>query len=412
MAPTELRPGTTPAAHHANGAPGEGDDPTPVGPAEPGAGARPTALPPTAAERAPSARRDHGFHPLRVVRVVHETADARTFVLDVPDRLRDAFAYEPGQFCNVRVPVGERPQVRCYSMSSCPSLDEGLHLTVKRVPDGVVSSWLVDRLGAGDELEVGLPTGFFRLTPATGDLVAFAAGSGITPIFSLAKAVLATTGRRVRLLYANRDRDSVIFDAELRALAERHGDRLLVRHHLDTEDGLVGPDDVTAFAGTPCEGSGPGDGSGPGADPAEFYLCGPGPFMAVVEDALREAGVDRSRIHVERFTPAEPVPEAPPPAAATEAPTRVVVELDGRTGETEHRPGTTILQTARQLGLSPPFSCESGSCATCMARLVEGTATMRENNALTDDEVADGWILTCQAVPTGPSVRVVYGYDD
>ncbi len=133
--------------------------------------------------------------------------------------------------------------------------------------------------------------------------------------------------------------------------------------------------------------------------------------MDVVERTLLDAGVGAGRIHIERFTPDEWVPEveAGDEAAGT---SQVTIELDGRTESTEYRPGTTILQTARQMGLSPPFSCESGSCATCMARLVEGTATMHVNNALTDDEVADGWVLTCQALPTSPLVKVVYGYEE
>ena len=139
--------------------------------------------------------------------------------------------------------------------------------------------------------------------------------------------------------------------------------------------------------------------------------------MDLVEQSLHSRGVVPARIHIERFTPAESMDEAEPSAppgtgAAQEAGTQVTVELDGRTSTADHRAGTTILQTARQMGLSPPFSCEAGSCATCMAMLVEGTAAMHVNNALTDDEVAQGWILTCQAVPTSPSVRAVYDYEE
>ena len=133
--------------------------------------------------------------------------------------------------------------------------------------------------------------------------------------------------------------------------------------------------------------------------------------MDVVEQSLHSRGVDPAHIHIERFTPAEWMREPEPPTAAA-ASTTVTVELDGRTNTADYRPGTTILQTARQMGLSPPFSCESGSCATCMAMLVEGTAAMHVNNALTDDEVAQGWVLTCQAVPTSPSVHAVYDYQE
>jgi 3-ketosteroid 9alpha-monooxygenase subunit B len=343
--------------------------------------------------------RDHGFHRLRVRRVVPETAEARSYVLDVPPELRDAFAYRAGQFCTFRVPVDGRHLLRSYSMSSAPGVDDELQVTVKRVPGGAVSNRLVDTLRPGDEVEVTCPAGVFCLPPGDRDLVAYGAGSGITPVFSLVKAALAGTGRRVRLLYANRDRASVIFAAELAALAARHPGRLDVVHRLDVEDGYV---DAAAVEDL-LAGTTPGD--------ADHFVCGPAPFMDVVEAALLSLGVDPGRIHVERFTPGEaPVPDVAAAAGAAAA-TVVTIELAGRTGTTEHHPGTTLLQTARQLGMAPPSSCESGSCATCMARLVDGAADMFVNDALTDDEVAEGWVLTCQSVPTTPTVHVVYGYE-
>jgi ferredoxin-NADP reductase len=340
---------------------------------------------------------DHGFHRLRVARVIAETADASSFVLDVPEELTPVFAYEAGQFCTFRVRVDGRVLLRCYSMSSSPGVDPELTVTVKRTPGGVVSNWMNDQLREGDTVEATRPAGVFRLGAGRGDLVAFSAGSGITPVLSLMKAALATTTRRVRLLYANQRRDAVIFGSELETLGRQYGERLSVSHHLDIDRGLVEPDTIAEFADV-------------AGDP-EFYICGPGPFMDVVEQTLRSRGVAPARILIERFTPAEWMQEPEPSPAAAVA-TQVTVELDERTATADYRPGTTILQTARQLGMAPPFSCESGSCATCMARLVEGTVSMRVNNALTDDEVAEGWILTCQAVPTSPSVHAVYSYEE
>jgi len=336
---------------------------------------------------------DHGFHPLGIARVVRETADASSFVLHVPDDLRSAFTYEAGQFCTFRVRVDGRAHLRCYSMSSSPAVDRELAVTVKRTPGGVVSNFMLDHLAAGDVVEVTRPAGVFCLTAGGRDVVAFAAGSGITPVHSLLKSALTTTSRAVRLLYANRDRHAVIFAPELDALSAQHTGRLRVSHHLDVERGLIEPDAVRAFAGVDWD--------------AEFYICGPGPFMDIVERALHAGGVPAGRIHIERFTPSEPAPERLTPLPTAVA-SRVTVELSGRTDSADHRPGTTILQTARQMGMSPPFSCEAGSCATCMARLVDGTVTMHVNNALTPDEVAEGWVLTCQSVPTSPAVHVVY----
>lgn len=367
-----------------------------------------------------SGHRDHGFQALRLARVVPETADAATFVLDVPAELADAFAYRAGQFCTFRVPVDGEPLLRCYSMSSAPGVDAELAVTVKRVPGGKVSNWMIDRLAAGDEVEVTLPAGVFCLADdgAGGsddkagerELVAYAGGSGITPVFSLVKLALATTDRRVRLLYANRDADSVIFQAALDELAAAHPGRLTVRFHHDDESGYLDDAEVRAFVGDALDG--------------DHYVCGPTPFMDLVERVLLADGVDPARFHIERFTAAED-----PVAAATSTTTSagadsnkddeeesadgttVTIELDGRTETVRHHPGATVLQTARQAGLSPPFSCEAGSCATCMAKVHEGAVTMFTNNALTDDEVEEGWVLTCQSLPTTPTLSVVYGYD-
>jgi ferredoxin-NADP reductase len=346
----------------------------------------------------PTSPRDHHFHPLRVKRVVRETADSSSFVLDVPAELQEAFAYQAGQFCTFRTTLDGAHHLRCYSMSSAPAVDDELQVTVKRVPGGVVSNWMNDALAEGDVIDVTCPAGVFVLGPTDRDIVAFAGGSGITPVFSLLKAALAATSRRVHLLYANRDAGSVIFAEALAAMAERHPGRLRVEDHLDSERGFVDADEVRAFVAA----------TGPGA---EFYICGPEPFMAAVESVLGAGGVAEERVHIERFIVAEP-PPAPVPSDAAGGGTVITVDVEGRTGTADWRPGTTILQTARQLGLSPPSSCESGNCATCMAKLLEGTASMHVNNALTEDEVAEGWVLTCQAVPTSPTVRVAYGYGD
>jgi 3-ketosteroid 9alpha-monooxygenase subunit B len=345
-----------------------------------------------AAASPPGAVRDHGFHPLRVARVVAETAESASFVLDVPDELRDAYAYEAGQFLTFRVPVEGEHHLRSYSMSSSPAVDDELQVTVKRVPGGVVSNAMIDTLGPGDRVEATRPAGVFCLGPGDGDIVAFAAGSGVTPIYSLLKAALATTSRRVRLLYANRDRDSVIFGPALDTLAEQYPDRLAVVHRLDVEQGFVDEAAIAPFADE--------------AAAADVYVCGPTPFMDIVERSLLDQGMAPDRVHVERFAVPEPAEE--PEAPSDGAPARITIEVGGRTESGDHHPGTTLLQTARQFGLTAPSSCEAGSCATCMAKVVEGSVTMRVNNALTDDEVAEGWVLTCQSVPVSPSVRVVY----
>jgi ferredoxin-NADP reductase len=343
--------------------------------------------------------RDHGFHPLRVRRVVEETHDTKSFVFDVPAELRDAFAYEAGQFCTFRVPFGDDELLRCYSMSSSPDVDDDFTLTVKRVAGGRVSNWLLDEVAEGDELWLTLPAGVFTLRDRATPIVAFAGGSGITPVISIVKSALATTDRRVRLLYANRDERSVIFRADLDALGAEHGDRLEVVHHLDTDQGFVHSDLVRDFVGDDLD--------------ADFYLCGPTPFMDVIEDTLELLGVASEQVFVERFAFAGSAREEPPAAPLIEPTDAAVTEtvtivLQGKAHEVRYQPGETFLETARRAGLRAPFSCESGSCATCMARLEVGEAKMRVNNALLPDEVDEGWVLTCQGLPTSATAKVVY----
>ena len=335
--------------------------------------------------------RDHGFHPARIIRIVQETVDTRTYVLDLgrgPGSSPANPPYLAGQFITVRA-CGT---LRSYSMSSSPDTDDELTTTVKRVPGGLVSNWIHDNLRAGDLIETTLPTGVFCLRQTSAPLVAFCGGSGVTPILSLVKSALATTDRRVRVLAADRDADSVIFRSDLAALAAQYPDRFEIHHHLDAQQGLVTESRVRDFTGDDRE--------------ADFYLCGPAPFMELVESALLAYGVSTGQIFVERFG------AAPDPQANDEADEQldgtVEIVLSGKRHTIPQHVGETLLESARRAGLAPPFSCEAGNCATCIAQITKGEARMRVNNALEEDEVTDGWILTCQGVPVTPHVTVVY----
>jgi 3-ketosteroid 9alpha-monooxygenase subunit B len=334
---------------------------------------------------------DHEFYRLRVVDVIDETADARSFVLAIPPELEATFAYSAGQYCTFRAEIDGEPVVRCYSMSSSPDTGDPFTTTVKRVPGGRMSNWMNDTLGPGDTVEVMRPMGLFGLRPSEAPIVAFAGGSGITPVISIVKSALATTARDITLLYANRDPDSVIFAGELARLELASEGRLFVQHHFDSDRGFLDPAACAAFVGSRTD--------------ADFYVCGPGPYMDVVEAGLESLGVRPSQLFVERFV----VPDGPATLTEGSHTETVVLHLGGRKHVLEYRLGDTILDAARRGGVRPPFSCESGSCATCMAHLDSGTATMRVNNALRPDEVDDGWILTCQAIPT--SREVVVNYD-
>jgi ferredoxin-NADP reductase len=340
--------------------------------------------------------RAHGYHRLTVKRVVQETDDTKSFVLDVPEELADTFRYRPGQFCTFRVHIGDEEHLRSYSMSSAPETDPDLTVTVKRLPGGLVSNWLLDRVSVGDVLETTRPAGVFCLQDRATPVVAFCGGSGVTPVLSLTKSALVSTPRPVRLVYANRSRESVIFAESLEEMGRAYGDRLQVHHHLDSESGFLVADAIGAFAGSP---------------ESDFYICGPGPFMDLVESTLLQIGVDPAHIFIERFLVGE---SAAPPAAAdtldqdSTVPETVTVIMKGKKTTVAYQRGDTLLETARRGALRPPFSCEAGDCATCMAILREGSATMRVNNALTPEEVEEGWVLTCQALPVGATVTVEY----
>jgi ferredoxin-NADP reductase len=252
-----------------------------------------------------------------------------------------------------------------------------------------------------DLIEVTKPAGVFCAQEgAEGRVLGFCGGSGVTPVISITKHVLADTMRSVRLLYANRDRESVIFDAALGALGEAHRERLEVRHHLDAAGGFLSASDIKAFVGADA-----GD--------ADCYVCGPGPFMDLVETVLAELGVPAERIFIERFLVEQQEKDAAAvaaegPGTKAQLPEEVTVILGGKKTVVKYQPGDTLLETARRGGLRPPFSCEAGNCATCMAFLKEGNVTMRANNALTPEEVEEGWVLTCQSLPSGETVVVEY----
>lgn len=336
------------------------------------------------------------YHALRIARVIDETSDARSFVLEIPPELRAQFAYRAGQFLTFRVTVDGERLVRCYSLASSPDVDAEHKVTVKRIADGRVSNWMNDRLRGGDVLETMRPAGVFVLRDRATPLVLFGAGSGVTPVISLLKSALATTPRKVRLVYANRDADSIIFRAEIDRLAAAHRDRLEVVHRLDVESGFLDAQATRDYVGSWLD--------------ADFYVCGPTPFMDTVESTLGELGIARDRIHVERFVSlsGDGASHAPKAAPGDAAQVRVRVRLDGQEREVPYTAGQTLLAAARAAGLEPPFACEEGYCSCCMAKLVRGTVRMAANDALDAGQLAEGWVLTCQSVPTSDEIEVEY----
>jgi ferredoxin-NADP reductase len=324
--------------------------------------------------------------------VIDETVDARSFVLEIPPALEARFAYVAGQFCTFRATIGGEDVVRCYSMSSSPATGDPFTVTVKRVPGGKMSNWMNDTLTRGDTIDVMRPAGLFVLRAVETPIVTFAGGSGITPVLSIVKTALATTVREIALVYANRGADGIIFAEAIERLRAGSRGRLSVHHHLDAEKGFLDAAACAALVGDRVQ--------------ADFYVCGPAPFMKVVEAGLDRRGVHPGRVFVERFE----LPDEPRAAMARSETESITIRVEGRKRRVRYEPGDTILDAARRAGLSPPFACQAGNCGTCMAHLDEGRVTMRVNNALAADEVEQGWILTCQGIPMSREVVVDYDH--
>ena len=352
------------------------------------------------------------FHSLAIAEIVDETAEAKSLRFHVPTELREAFKFKPGQHLTLRAEIGNEEVRRNYSLCTAPA-DGELKVTVKRIAGGLFSNWANDHLRPGDRIDVMEPHGSFTWDfdpQASNHYAAFAGGSGITPVMSLLRAALVEEPEsRFTLIYGNRDSQSVIFLDELARLKNRFMDRLEIHHFLAEE-----AEDIDLFNGM-LDRAKCGDVLERLLDPADvaaFFICGPGPMMDSAEAALLERGVPPARIHLERFTADRP-PEAL--QAQLEAMSRdaqgltMLVTLDGRKRRVPFRAEAgNILDSARLAGLPAPFACKAGVCATCRARVVAGAVEMAARYGLTDEEVAAGYVLTCQSVPKGEGLEVDY----
>ncbi len=352
------------------------------------------------------------FHSLKIKSITRETADCVSVALDVPAELRDTFRYAPGQYLTFRRTHGGEELRRSYSICSSP-LDEEWRVAIKKVPDGRFSSLVVDDgLRPGDLLDVMPPQGRFTppaLHPENAKLyVLFAAGSGITPVFSIAKTVLLTEPHsQVYLIYGNRGRNSIIFKEAIEGLKNKFLERLSVYHVLSREQG-----DADLFFGRIDRAKAEQflQKIVPAARIDECFICGPEDMITGVQAALAAAGVAPAKIHFELFATAGGLQAARGPARPVgddDQKSQVTVRLDGRAYRLDMSYyGDTVLDAALAAGADAPYSCKNGMCSTCRARVTEGRVEMDANYSLDAHEVAAGYVLTCQARPTTPQVAV------
>jgi ring-1,2-phenylacetyl-CoA epoxidase subunit PaaE len=365
-----------------------------------------------------------GFYNLPVAEVRRETPDTLSVCFEVPENLKSTFQYKAGQYLTLRAEIGGEEVRRAYSMSSAPN-EQQLCVTVKRVQGGRMSNFLHDTLKAGDTLEVLAPEGRFVLNPAVDNRASYyliGAGSGITPLFSILKTVLEEEPQsEVHLLYGSRSEEHIIFREELDKLARRYEGQLRVVHVLsqpsrEKSGGLTGlfGKSKTRWSGFQGRIDGKILSEFLQAQPARnktsvYYLCGPGTMIEICEATLLHLGADKKSVHREFFTAPDAAsagsngsPETAGVATAFEA------TLNGQTHQVSLKPGQTLLDAMLALGLNAPYSCTSGACSTCMAKVLEGSVRMDACFALDEEELEDGYILSCQSHPSSATLRISF----
>jgi ring-1,2-phenylacetyl-CoA epoxidase subunit PaaE len=351
------------------------------------------------------------FHRLTVDDLRRESADAISMTFAIPKDLAEDYRFAPGQYLTLRTTLDGEEVRRSYSICSGPD-DGELRIAVKRVDGGAFSSWASEELKHGDALDVMTPTGRFGVAPAPDQArihVGFAAGSGITPVLSIAKGVLAReSDSRFFLFYGNRTTTGMLFREALEELKDRFIDRLSVFHVISGEEqdipilhGRLDGEKVRVLLRSLV----------PAATVDHVFICGPTGMSEDIEATCRDIGIAEERIHVERFVSGLGGKPRPKAVVAASAPPKAFAALviDGKRREVPVAEGEAILDAALRAGVDLPFACKGGMCSTCRAKLVEGKAEMEVNYSLEPWELKAGFILTCQARPT--TAKVVVDYD-
>ena len=367
---------------------------------------------------------DTHFHKLRVEKVTPETPDTVSITFEVPSDLKEIFTYEAGQYLTLRFLLGGKDVRRAYSMSSSP-LEPSLTVTVKRVKKGLVSNYVFDQLRVGTEVDIMPPQGRFFPTLDVAQrktYYLFGAGSGITPLMSIAKTVLEQEPQSsVHLLYGNRNAEGIIFKTQLDELQTRYAEQLFVEHVLSqpiqSGGGLLKSwfkkNDLSAWEGKTGRITAQMVSDFLTDHPsrtknAEYFICGPGELTEMIEATLQKEGINGKNIHKELFSIPVGGDVAPVGSDVIVKNARLIAHLNGETVELVVPPKTNLLRALVDIKKDPPYSCTSGACSTCMAKVIRGSVKMESCYALDEDEIASGYILTCQSFPTSAEVEIVY----
>lgn len=352
------------------------------------------------------------FYTAKVVKIQKETDDAVSVYFEVGTEFKEQFNYKPGQYITIEQEINGETVRRAYSLCTSPFTNDIPAVTVKRVEGGKMSNWVNSTLKEGDSIQILAPEGRFIPTidaNAKKHYFLFAGGSGITPNMSILKSILTQEPNSfVTLIYANRNKKTVIFKDELDSLVSKYGNRLEVVHVYDSaglfSSGPKGPikADLAAKLFTKHRKAG---------YTAEAFICGPAGMMDAVKDGLKNCSIAEDAIHIEYFiapTSNNQAKQEVPAATASFSETEVEMKLNGEVHTFTVGTRKTLLAGAQDAGIDPPYSCEAGICSTCMAKVTEGSVKMIENNILTKREVDAGFVLTCQAICTSPKVKVEF----
>lgn len=361
------------------------------------------------------------FYDIKIAEILEETSNAKSFVFDVPDEHRSDFSYKSGQYLTLKFDVEGEEERRSYSLSTAP-YENKWRVCVKRVEDGKISNLMCDNLKAGDVVSLMPPEGRFTFESdpeRQAQYYLFAAGSGITPIIAIAKDILECEPlSTVYLLYGNTNADEIIYSAEIEKMKKSYDGQFFIKHAYSSKEekkgllsglfkkttvelpyfpGRIGKDTIKKFLQFhPIQN----------AQKAFAYICGPGSMNEDVKSFLIKKSFLKNNVHYESFGTTDGEHEAP--LAAYKGQSEVTVELDGNTLSINLDAGTTILQALLDEGYDPPHSCCSGACSSCMAKITEGKVEMDVHHALDDDDIADGYILTCQSRVATEKIHIKY----